>query len=139
MKSLRIWLLLLLAFVLPLRGALATALPCGGGVAHGHAAARMPHGGQALHIHEAGPAGHAAPETASAASDDDGAAPHGAPAGHHASGKCSFCAACCAVCAPALVGFQLPEAAPVAARFAETPAPAAEFLATGPERPPRAA
>jgi hypothetical protein len=118
-KSLRAWLLILLAFALPLRGAMAAAMLCAPAAGHVHAAAHSGH----AHDH----ASHGVEASAHAHADHD----------HAAGDKCSYCASCCSATAPASITFSLPSAAPVAAEFPDPPAPNAEFFSGGQERPPR--
>ncbi|HWH82943.1 MAG TPA: hypothetical protein VNU71_11990 [Burkholderiaceae bacterium] len=125
-KTLRIALVLLLAALLPIRGAMAAAMLCPQG-SHGAAAAHrmvMPAAGhdhaamlkEQQHVHDA----------AGAASDD----------GH--AGGCSLCAAFCTMT-------PMPSAAPAvhaatlvrALAFPVLAAPAPVFQSDGPERPPR--
>lgn len=126
MKILRIWLLVLLAILLPVRGAIAAALPCEG-IGHpapaGHAHTHMPHAMEAAGL---------APE-ASAAGDHDG---------HHhdhaGADKCNLCSSCCST-APLLVTFS-PTVAALDGSGVDFPlvqAPAPTFLSDGQERPPR--
>lgn len=122
-KSIRVWLLVLLAFALPMRGGMAAAMVCLPAAAHSHAV-------PGAHGHEHAGHGDAAARTP-AAHD------HGGPAGHDATGKCSSCASCCSVSIPVVATFTLAQAPPAAARFPELPAPAAEFFSGGQERPPR--
>jgi len=115
-KTLRIWLLVLLAVLLPLRGAVAAAMPCEG-IGH-HAPAQPAHAHHAMH---------AAP------------ADHGAPHHDHAGvDKCNLCASCCAatpmpmMCSPTVAALD-----DRAATFPALRAAAATFLSAGQERPPR--
>lgn len=151
-KSLRPWLLLLLAVLLPVRGAMAAAMlcpPAGTGspaevvvAGHDHAAH-----GHAAHDHAGhDPAGHARAGHAHAAPADIGptdvsgsepgsTAPSAAPA---LQDDCDLCSALCSV--PTLLGSPPAFAAPHTLRAATLPdpgAPAPSFLSSGPERPPR--
>lgn len=121
--SLRVWLLVLLAFAIPMRGAMAATMPCAPGPGHVHATAAAVHGhGHSAHAH---PTSHAQD------------AQHPAASGHDSVEKCSFCASCCAVPAPASVSVAMPQAPPARAQFPAYLAPAAEFFSGGQERPPR--
>ena len=122
MKSLRIWLLLLLAVLLPIRGAIAAALPCAGEglpahVAQAHAAAHAQHQHMS-HVGHASPLGHAGE--------------------HGDDGKCNLCASCClgatlpATFSPAIAAIE-----EAGASFAVLQASAPTFLSDGQERPPR--
>jgi len=125
-KSLRIWLLVLLAVALPIRGAMAAAMVCAAGAGHVQATTVA---GHAHHDHS----GHVAQAVAHSHADHDHASGHA-----HATGdKCSICASCCSATAPATVSFSVPQAPPAAADFPEQPAPRAEFFSGGQERPPR--
>ena len=125
MKSFRVWLLVLLAFALPMRGAMAAAMLCAnesGGVhasvvsgkSHDHA---DPGSESAHHAHAA----------------HDHASAHA----HDAGDKCGACASCCSASAPIAVTFALPQAPPATAGFPSYRALAAEFVYGGPARPPR--
>lgn len=127
-KSIRVWLLVLLAFVLPMRGAMAAAMVCLPSAAHSQAV-------PGAHGHEH--AGHGPAAHGDAAAQPHAAHDHGSPAGHDATGKCSVCATCCSVSVPVVSAFTPAQAPPAAVRFPELPAPAAEFHSGGQERPPR--
>ncbi len=139
MKLSRLWLVVLLSVLLPLRGALAVAMPCApaGGVGHG------------VPLAETGLAGHHASHGHAGGHD------HGAQAGEHAlhehggghghghgedtdSPKCNLCAASCSV--PPLpstsAGLREPTAL-ASVSFPRLSAPATTFQSDGPERPPR--
>lgn len=124
-KSLRIWLLVLLAFALPLRGAMAAAMLCADDAGHGQVAAVPGH-----HHHHAG-------HDSQGASHSHAEHDHASASTPDAGDKCSLCASCCTATAPATVGFAMPQAPPVAAEFPDHPAPHAEFFSGGQERPPR--
>lgn len=113
MKHFRVWLLLLIAFVLPLRGALAFGVACPNGrevvsaVAHVQAMDDCHHGGQV-------------------GSDKQ--------LGHHQNHDATCCSAAVATQdQPALDG----AVACGAVAFAPLQAPPASFQSEGPERPPR--
>lgn len=141
MKLLRILLLALLAFTLPVRGVMAAAMLCApatqtSGPVHAHAG-HDGHTGEAsrahMHVqqHEGGHH-HAADHEADgpAAPTDDGAA-----AG---ADTCHLCSACCST--PPLAGnpptLALAHALGTSA-FPSLAAPAPDFVSEGPERPPR--
>jgi hypothetical protein len=124
-KSLRIWLLLLLAVLLPIRGAIAAALPCAGegppahvGVAHATGHAQHHHVGHVSHTGHASPLAHAGD--------------------HGDDGKCNLCASCClgatlpTTFSPAIAALEQ-----AGASFAVLQASAPTFLSDGQERPPR--
>jgi hypothetical protein len=115
-KTLRLYILLLLAVLLPVRGAVAAAMMCppsGSGSPH----AMHGSGEHAGHHHEHAPSG----------------------AHDHAAGdKCGLCAACCT--AAPLVGNAPGVSVPNDLRTAGFPALLAQapsFVSDGPERPPR--
>ena len=124
MKILRIWLLVLLAILLPVRGAIAAAAPC---VEMGHHApvepARMHH-----HMHAS------EVETGAAASTGHAVHHHD----HAGADKCNLCSSCCST-APLILTFA-PTVAALDGQSADFPlvqAPAPTFLSDGQERPPR--
>lgn len=131
MKALRLVLLLLLAVLLPLRGAIAAAAPCAGDGFRGPASSAQAggHAHQHHHHHSGGPAGEPASLHAHAG---------GHPHEHGDAGKCNLCASCCsaaslpATFSPAIAAL---EAAP--ASFAVVNASVQPFLSDGQERPPR--
>jgi hypothetical protein len=123
-KSLRVWLLILLALALPIRGAMAAAMLFAPASGHVHATA------SAGHVHEHG-------SHADAAGHQQAAADQGDKAGHDGNDKCSFCASCCSATFPVAVTFNMPQAPPAGAKFPEYRAPATDFFSGGQERPPR--
>jgi len=127
-KSFRLWLVLLIAVLLPLRGALAAAMPCSGAGSGAHGAVQSAKHGHGQHARAAGHAHQADSHSDGAAHDHD----HGGSAD-----KCKLCAASC--CATALVSGPLTVAAPqpVATVFPHLHAPPPSFLSDGEERPPR--
>ncbi|GAA0739533.1 hypothetical protein LRH25_30855 [Ideonella azotifigens] len=135
-KTVRLCFLLLLAVLLPLRGAVAAAMLCSAGDAGSHNELRMAEGsseanaGMAHHVvHEAGPS--------DARADAEHA--HGEQRHHHAgSDKCNMCSACCSL--TPLVSAVPVLAEPLgftAVRFASYTAPLPSFFSGGQERPPR--
>lgn len=141
MKAVRICLLVLLAVLLPVRGAVAAAMLCPVGSTgmqselrmHEHPASHeaMDHGmahDHAQHQHDAGnhQHGHA------------GAGHHGDIQGHSTSDKCNMCSAYCSL-TPMVSGVPtLPEPVGSAAiKFPNLSSPAPTFLSDGQERPPR--
>ena len=124
MKTLRIWLLVLLAILLPLRGAIAAAMPCEG---VGHHSPAQP---AQMHHHM---------DAAGVEADSAGMIDHGTH--HHdraGADKCNLCASCCST-APLLLTFLSTVAAldDQSADFPLIQAPAPTFLSDGQERPPR--
>jgi hypothetical protein len=125
-KVLRIWLLVLLAVLLPVRGGMAAAMACVPA-----AAAAAPSEVEVTDHHEH--------HDHAAAHHDHGAGdPEVTAAAGHGHGECNLCSAFCSVT-------PLPSAAPTvaapldlaAAAFPSVGAPAPNFLSSGPERPPR--
>ncbi|OUM00890.1 hypothetical protein A8M77_18445 [Variovorax sp. JS1663] len=138
MKTFRRWLMLLVAVLLPIRGALAAGLLCpvgGFGLqtevqltqhTHGHEASAVGHEHQQHEVtaqdHGAGHdhAGSGAPDLAGSAAD-----------------KCNLCSAFCSVTGliSATVAIAAPQ--PVFTVFPDLYAPPASFVSDGQERPPR--
>ena len=139
MKVLRLWLLVVLAVLLPLRGAMAAAMLCppagsaapvqwvglGQGLGQGQAGGHEAHHGHdqaegqpAMHHHEG------------AAHDE------GSPAPDH--GQCNLCSAFCSLTPlpSAMPGVPPPLEASTAS-FPAWSAPAPSFVSDGQERPPR--
>ena len=125
MRSLRIWLLLLLAVLVPIRGAIAAALPCAGEgtpahVGQAHAAGH----GQHHHAGHMSHAGHTSPLAHTGEHGDDG--------------KCNLCASCClGASLPATFSPAVAAVEEAGASFAVLQASAPTFLSDGQERPPR--
>lgn len=131
MKTARIWLLILLAALLPVRGAVAAALMCAPpGTAH--------HQEQLVGDHEMLDV---AMDSAAHRHDHTAPAEHGHDVQGSSSGasdKCNLCSACCSV-APMVSG---PPTVSVLlgvtdAYFPSVSAPAPSFVSDGQERPPR--
>jgi hypothetical protein len=132
-KSLRVWLLMLLTVLLPLRGTLAAAMMCpvaGVGVQSEVQLAGEPQGHDHGHSHQA----------------DEAAAQHphagnsGGPHDHASAGDLDRCNVCSAFCSVAgVVSGQSPIAEPlgVAPVFPHLYIPPPSFIADGQERPPR--
>lgn len=129
MKSVRVWLLLLLALLLPVRGAVAAAMLCpiaGSGVqtevhvSGEHATHEAMH--EPMHEHE-----------------HDSSSAHAADHDHgKAADRCNLCSAFCSL--TPLVGSVPTVAAPIelaATAFPDFSAPPPSFLSDGQERPPR--
>jgi len=124
-KTIRIWLLVLLAMLVPLRGALAAAMICPEAHAgvHGQAADE----GDARH-HE------------SVSTRDDGVSPDGDESDHEHPGSmhpCNLCSACCSPAALVSDVIEIRVTQPVAPLFPALVASRPEFVSGGPERPPR--
>ncbi|TXI24885.1 MAG: DUF2946 domain-containing protein [Roseateles sp.] len=125
MKTVRIWLLLLLAVLLPIRGAVAAAMLCPVGSSGMQSELRL--GDTSEHHHMDHEAAHA----------PDDAGHHGGH-DHGPADKCNMCSAFCSLTplvsdAPRL---PVPEALP-AVKFPDVSTPAPSFLSDGQERPPR--
>lgn len=121
-KRIRVWLIVVLAMLLPVRGALAAAMPCASLGAHGGAA-------HAAH----GAAGHADAAHANAGHAQGAHDAHDDPGGTE---SCLLCTACCAT---ALVRVVVGVAEPGAAKldFVEPAAAGPNFTPDREERPPR--
>jgi hypothetical protein len=154
-KLLRLWLLVLLAVLLPVRGALAATMPCGpasmgghGGLqgvsGHGHPAGGRGHAAEAHHRAE-GHAHHHHHHGQHQGQTQHQVQSHAADPGQHGTqhdpsgqDRCSLCAACCA-------GASLPSAplgvdeppATASVPFPGFSAPSPTFQSDGLERPPR--
>jgi hypothetical protein len=138
-KTVRIWFLLLLAVLLPARGAVAAAMLCPVGtggvqqemVLSGEAARHdaMEH----MHAHPAG-LGQAAEHGHAATSHDDGHTNHD----HTTSDRCNACSAFCSL-TPLVssVPSVFEPLDPAGVKFSRLSAPAPSFLSDGQERPPR--
>lgn len=132
MKSWRIWLLLLLAVLLPMRGAVAAAMLC-------------PVAGSGIQTELAmvdHPAAHEAMDHAMGhdhgASDDHAAGGHHDGHDHTATDRCNMCSAFCSL--TPLVS-EVPTVAepldPTTVKFSEPSSPPPSFFSDGLERPPR--
>ena len=128
MKILRIWLLLILAVLIPVRGAVAAAMPCAEEGIHRHV------GQVAMHQPEHRVA-HARDDA------DDHMHDTAVPVHHHdhdGADKCNLCASCCSATpvfttfAPTIAQLEEP-----AATFPLVQALAPTFVSGGQERPPR--
>jgi Protein of unknown function (DUF2946) len=130
-KTLRIWLLVLLAVLLPVRGAVAAAMLCPPAGTGTQTELR-------LHDHASG---HALMDAAEHRHADRG---HGSGADAHHDGsadttdRCNLCSAFCSVTPliGSLPALPLPQE-PAAIRFPDLTVPAPSFISDGQERPPR--
>ena len=122
MKSIRVCLLVLLALLLPIRGAVAAAMLCP--MAEAGTQAQQVHGPHEHHDH-ASSHSHAADHTA-----DHAAA--------KVADRCHLCSAFCSL-TPLMSGVPTVAAPPglAATAFPDFSAPSASFLSDGQERPPR--
>jgi hypothetical protein len=126
MRRFRVWMLVLLAVLLPARGAMAAAMLCapsGPGVPAQMAPA------QDRAAHDAGAHDHSRHEHGGGAHD------HHAPASQD---KCNLCSATCSLTplVKHVAGVEVPRDLKTAA-FPDLAAPAPSFLSDGQERPPR--
>ena len=140
MKSFRVWLLVLLTVLLPLRGALAAAMMCpvagaagqtGVQIAerahdHGHSHGHPTSGDHAASAH------HAGPELATQDADHHDLASVGDP-----SDKCNLCSAFCSVTGMVSGRATTAEPRAVVIGFPHRYAPPSSFIPDGQERPPR--
>ncbi|RZJ19899.1 MAG: DUF2946 domain-containing protein [Haliea sp.] len=125
----RIWLVLLLALLLPVRGAMAVAMDCSGPAAQVQAQAQ---GSAQGHDHHASDGGHDHHRAAAHGQPDDAVHDHAG-----ASDKCNLCASSCSVTGMASCSMTLAEPQPVSAVFPRLFAAPPSFFADGQERPPR--
>lgn len=145
MARLRLIVLLLLAVLLPVRGALAAAMPCMGPAAGSHAARSLAPLEPLPPCHEAMAAADEPGGSFDEPVDDAGApsahgADHGGPHDGTPAGGCG-CPLCASGChaAPLALGLPtLPSLQPMATAFPPLRVWVAPFESDGPERPPRA-
>lgn len=132
MKNLRVWLLLVLAVLIPVRGAMAAAMGCSSGPAgSGQVRLAAPSHAKMPHAHE-----HASMAQAGAPAAHAGDHPH--PDRHDVSTPCPMCSADCSVTPLVSAVPRLPDPRLTAAVvFPAASAPVPSFLSDGPERPPR--
>lgn len=117
LKTFRIWFLLLLAVLLPIRGAVAGAMLCPAGSAGLQSELRL---------------------DAHAAHHDHGAPSHHDEHDHGVADKCNMCTAFCSLTPLLSDTPKLPEPLALpAVRFPDISSPAPSFLSDGQERPPR--
>jgi hypothetical protein len=136
-KTVRIWFLLLLAVLLPARGAVAAAMLCPAGT--GGVQQEMVLSGETLrhdateHMH-AHPAGLEQAAEHGHTAEDDGHASHD----HTTSDRCNACSAFCSL-TPLVTSVPpvFEPLDPAGVKFSELSAPAPSFLSGGQERPPR--
>lgn len=131
MKNARFWLLLLLAALLPIRSAIATAMLCPpAGVGPQTAGVSMNHHGHHGSMEAAGSHGHEHAETGHGAAHDGSALT--------TQDECNLCTAFCSVTplvGPSPIAFMPHD--PTSTAFPAFSAPAPSFLSDGQERPPR--
>ena len=133
-KSLRVWLLVLMAVLLPLRGALAAAMMCpvaGTGVQTEVKMAEKAHDHGHAHSHGASGDHHGAELTSQAADHHDFAS------GDDSADKCNLCSAFCSVTGMVSGTASTAEPQTVATVFPHLYAPPPSFISDGQERPPR--
>ena len=136
-KSFRLWLLLLLAVLLPIRGALAAGMLCPVGE-FGIQAEAQP----AQHAHAHDGAGGFDEHQRAQSSTSDHAAAHGHSDGaahdHAGAGdKCNLCSAFCSVTGLVSADVMVAVSQPASAVFPHLYAPPPSFVSDGQERPPR--
>ena len=139
MKTLRICLLLLLAVLLPARGAVAAAMLCPAGGTGTPTEVRVDAAASGHHHDAADPHEahhrHAVDDGAAHAAHDPGHHPDAGPC--HAD-KCNLCAGFCSVTSmPSAASIALLPQVVSAVRFPAVSAPTPSFVSGGPERPPR--
>ena len=138
MRTIRIWLLVLLAVLLPVRGAVAAAMLCPPASESGPETVMMT--GSGMDHHAMDVAEHASHEHADHQmqdAEDDSDAP--ASGGHHDGfGKCNLCCDFCSM-TPLLSAVPCIPTPPnmSSVSFPDLSAPAPSFLSDGQERPPR--
>ena len=138
MKLLRLWLLVLLAVLLPVRGAMAATMLCAPAGGSHHSTEAMDHGsGHGDHA-----SGHAHADSVHAHADsahDDAPQDHGKGAHDRSTDdKCNLCSASCS--SPPLPSASTGVGEPVALASLSYPdlsAPAPTYQSDGQERPPR--
>jgi len=139
-KHLRTFILVLLAVLLPIRGAVAAALLCPGGVKTDVTVVVGEHGHYAQHLDHGTPMDHSASHEHHSASHDEA---HDATTGDESAtgggtGTCQFCASGC--CMASMVGSVPSLGQPVVTGSAVFPmlaVPVAAFQSDGQDRPPR--
>jgi len=127
-RIVRIWLLILLAALLPIRGAVAAAMPCPNGSAPLHRQAPSSTDHRTMgHVHLMSVAHH---HVHADGHDEQGGSAH--------ADKCNLCASCCTGTAMAM-SFQAVFAplGSASETFSAPASPAVSFLSDGQERPPR--
>ena len=139
-KLFRVWLLVLLAVLLPVRGAMAVAMACApsgmpvssqAALVASHDDEHAQHGADAGHEHAAVAHDHASPDHSAG---HDGPQDHGKS---HAD-KCNLCSASCSAAPLVRDVAGVPELNdPASTVFPSLAAPAPSFLSDGQERPPR--
>jgi uncharacterized protein YceK len=135
-KSLRIWILVLLAVLLPIRGAVAAVMGCASVMTmHSSAPPMTSHDHQGMQMQEQTQTQTAADSGDCCDGDHDGDGRGGD------AGASTGCGICCDLCSlTPMLGVELPVEAPqrvVAAVWVERSASSFTFQVDGPERPPR--
>ena len=126
MKTARFWLVILLALLLPFRGAVAAAMLC-------------PVAAVELQRADTPAPGHHHAQHAKDAATAGAQAGHPHDHGGSGAGKCNTCAAfCCVTPMPASDAVWVAPPAEASTRFPEPATPLPGFVTAGPERPPRA-
>ena len=130
MKSLRIWLLLLLTLLIPVRGAMAAAMLCPVSGEAGHTEVSLAHPGHG-HAHD-GPEASAGHDHA-----QHGGAHHDQASADNVTDTFNICSACCSATAVSTISTYVAEPQKVASVFPHLYAPPPSFIPDGQERPPR--
>jgi hypothetical protein len=136
-NSFRIWLLLLLAVLLPIRGALAAGMLCPVGEFGVQAEAQLV---KHTHAHEEAASGHEHQGADGSAHDHAAAHGHSDGAAHDhgsAADKCNLCSAFCSVTGLVSTNVTVAVSKPGSAVFSHLYVPPMSFVSDGQERPPR--
>lgn len=132
-KSLRVWLVLLLAVLLPVRGALAVGMQCSTPGTQLHVEAQLSHGHEPHATHS----DHRHHEAA-AAQPDGGAGVNDTAHDHAgAADQCNLCSASCSATGLASASVTVAEQQCLPTVFPRLDAPPPNFVSGGQERPPR--
>jgi len=138
-KTFRIWLLLLLAVLLPVRGAMAAAMHCSAPGSRVQVEAQMTKEGHSGH--EAGVMDQGAQHEYAGAHDHTGGHTHSDKGGSHdhagAADKCNLCSASCSATGLVSASVTVPEPSLASSVFPHLYAQPPSFVSDGQERPPR--
>jgi hypothetical protein len=135
-RTIRIWLLVLLAVLLPIRGAVAAAMLCPSGTAGAQTSVAM--AGAGIDHHAAGAVDHAAHEHAGHQHAEHHSDAAGTAGHHDGFGKCNLCCDFCSMTPLLSTLPSIPTPPNLASvSFPALHAPAPNFLSDGQERPPR--
>ena len=139
-KLFRAWLLVLLAVLLPVRGAMAVAMGCAPSGTPLPSQVTMVSGDDDHHGHHRADAGHGHASVAHDHASPDHSAGHDGPEDHGKahSDKCNLCSASCSATPLVREVAGVPELNdPTSTVFPSLAAPAPSFVSDGQERPPR--